>query len=320
LGENAGSFLGDFYFQYFFRTIRGDTYPDPRKSASGDCVVGLSNGFFTPREPVSTISAGLSEVTTCFLLPLSNAPVAVVKAVGRAQSGSVVTRLIVMRLSDGVALRTLDLGPDSFVDSTPDGSRLFVTTSPGSQTVEVFGTAPSDDGSYVVGNADGRVCSVSGAIPGFDNAELLWIGFSTLANGRLALSCHTPNLGSQIGYLDTNSGELWLSDMIPATPVTIYGIPPTSFWLYSGGWPKVIPFPMVTISPDGSQLAALGQSFRGPPGNPFPRLPVAIGLYVNTTVARTVHEAFPESYISPPSGSDYPGQFGFVDRSVLWTR
>ena len=102
----------------------------------------------------------------------------------------------------------------------------------GSELV-VVGADPSQDRFFALDGNIGRTCGVAPASLG----SLL----GSFRAGRIGLTCQTPGLGSQVGYVDAETGRIWLSAVLPsASPASIS---PTGeqiiFWTlgpWSGNW------------------------------------------------------------------------------------
>jgi len=262
---------------------------------SGDCVLTVSRGFFGESgPPVAMIPSGLTAATDCSMSSVPDGSVHIVAASGTDPAGVSVTRVLFVRSSDGATLRTIDRGP-SMVTMSTDGSIVFFSDPSGGDTIDAIGEVQADDRSYVVGNGDGRKCAAPENVLSLLRLE---------AEGRLVLQCNTPGQGVQIGYLDTRSGNLWLSEIAPASGSVATGPEDFFLWPIAGG---------LTISPDGTQIAAIGISARGPvtcalPGAFCSRKLASVGLYVDTGGDGVVREAFPGHAIR----IDGSGAFGFA--------
>jgi hypothetical protein len=253
---------------------------------TGDCVVNvqdLNAGGDVP--PIETMGVGLTAVTECRVESDRDGSIYAIRAVGADSSGAVVTRMVVARLSDGTELRRLDRGPGTKSFLSRDGRTLVVSNG---QTLELVGQTPSLDRSFNVGDADGRSCGPSESTFGMIRIQ---------AGSRIALLCETPGQGLQIGYLDTDSAEVWLSEMTPSVGMSSPSLGSTPSQLF------LAPYAGVSISPDGTQLAAAGGSYIGPtqcalPGAFCGNKLVPVAVYVDTTGDGIIREAFPSYWLS----------------------
>ena len=235
------------------------------------------------------VSSGVpsSSATSCMVTPSWDQGVGLLQVGIPEPDGTTSTTGIFFRTSDGQRLRTITMPPTGTTYFAADGSTLYVSEGlNGGPNITALSISGLADRVYEVGDPHGRVCGVSRVGP-----------YGAIEVGdRLAIRCDTPGVGAQVGYLNTTSGALWLSQPMASGPSFANPL------AFAPGWD-------ITLSPDGQQLVFGGYDAGTTLCGPFGCWPAVrpITAYVDVAGAGQAVRVFtgPEDRIN---GVQYPQQ------------
>jgi hypothetical protein len=252
---------------------------------SADCAVQLFRFTDFPRylatgEIGTTVHSGFGTPANCRLIESADRSTWVLTSNEVRPDGSTAMQVAFIDQSERRLVRSM---PVDAVDTDSylfpgTGARLYLlgrhTGTYGAATIKVVSRDGTGDGTYSVGSNSGRTCLLPQGSPS-NPGNLYRFGppdFNYVSGDRLVLSCTTPGVGGHVGYLDTSTGALWLSQPMPvegsvALPVTT---------------PQFFTRPTLSISPNGRQISFVAYTSGGQTcyqgGFCFPTLNAAAAL------------------------------------------
>ncbi len=203
---------------------------------AADCVNVMSDLFRWIAPPLDSFTTQIASFTT----PRASDGSCPYSSI--SEDGSTIFLTAVVRNTDQVLARYID-----FRDSLDASLIRTVNVLAGASSSPVL----SDDGdaaAYLVPGAvagHGSELVVVGADASRDRFFALdgnigrtcGVGPGSFRAGRIGLTCQTPGLGSQVGYVDAETGRVWLSAVLPsASPASISPTGEQILFLTLGPW------------------------------------------------------------------------------------